>query len=135
MAGRESVAPHRVAPLTAPEHFTTHIKATAREVLRTCAGGGFYSCGKISTEHGGDAFEGVDKSIGFFNGVVESERSPYRAFDSERLHKGLGAVVAGAHLHSELVEKHAGVVVVMVAEEERNDSAFAGMRTPSMPTP
>ena len=70
--------------------------------------------------------EGVDEGVGFGQGVVEGEGGAGCAFDAEGRHKWLGAVVAGADGDAELVEEHAGVVVVGRAEVERDDGCLAG---------
>ena len=57
--------------------------------------------------------------------VVEAEGGAHGALDPQGLHQRLGAVVAGAHCNPELVEQYAGVVVVGVAEQERDYGTLA----------
>ena len=64
------------------------------------------------------AGQGGDKCVDLFGCIVHRKRCAYGAFYTQRLHQRLGAVVAGAHGYSHLVEQHAGVVVVGVAYEK-----------------
>ena len=70
----------------------------------------------MSEQHGGDALKGGHEGIDIGAGVVDSERSAHGAFDAQRVHQRLGAVVAGAHLDAELVEHQPHVVVVGAAQ-------------------
>lgn len=60
--------------------------------------------------------EGGDEEVNLLAGVVEGEGGTDGAFDAEGLHQRLGAVMAGADGYAELVEEHAGVVMVGVAD-------------------
>ena len=68
---------------------------------------------------GGNAVQRRDESLGLATGVIKPERCTHGAFDSHRFHQWLGAVMACTHGNPQFVEKHAGVIMVCIANQER----------------
>lgn len=82
--------------------------------------------GRRSGEDREHAVQGGDEGVDLLAGVVDGKRGADRSRNSEPLHQRLGAVVAGAYGHSHAVEKQSEVVVVYVADVERDHRRFAG---------
>ena len=76
------------------------------------------------SEHLCHPLYGGGKSRALFDGVVEGKRGAQRAYDAKAFHERLGAVVTRTQGKSQLVEQHAHVVGVNVADEKRDDAAF-----------